>query len=183
MKRIALLSLVLACLCLALPVSAEDWSDFYSFSDETAIGYEAALESYQAYDAAPEGTRIELTPAAATLAGDAVLVQNVEGASEAIVLGDGDSAVTWTVDVPVSGLYELEITYFAQGGNEAKIQRRLTIDGAVPFEEANNLCLYRRFEEAAEEIGRLNSINDEVWPRQNEVRLWQTVRAVDGQGL
>lgn len=183
MKRIALLSLVLACLCLALPVSAEDWSDFYSFSDETAIGYEAALESYQAYDAAPEGTRIELTPAAAALDGDAVLAQNVEGAAEAIVLGDGDSAVTWTVDVPVSGVYELEITYFAQGGNEAKIQRRLTIDGAVPFEEANNLCLYRRFEEAADEIGRVNSINDEVWPRQSEVRLWQTVRAEDGQGV
>lgn len=183
MKRNALLALLLACLAFALPVSAEDWSDFYSFADDTAIGYDAALESYAAYAAAPEGTRVELLPAAAVLTGDAVLAENVEGAAQAVVLGDGDSTVTWTVDIPADGLYELEITYFAQDGNEAKVQRRLLIDGAVPFNEANNLCLYRRFVEAEDEIGRKNSIDDEVWPRQNEVRLWQTVRAVDGQGI
>ena len=183
MKRSTLLALMLALCCLALPVLAEDWSDYYSFSDESAIGYDAALEAYQAYPAAPEGTRIELLPSAAVLTGDAALAANVEGASEALVLGDGESTVTWTVEVPVTGLYELEIAYFAQEGNEAKIQRKLTIDGAVPYEEANNLCLYRRFEEVASGIGRKNSINDEVWPKQTEIRLWQTVRAADGQGV
>lgn len=183
MKRSTLLALMLALCCLALPVLAEDWSDYYSFSDESAIGYDAALEAYQAYPAAPEGSRIELLPSAAVLTGDAALAANVEGASEALVLGDGESTVTWTIDVPVTGLYELEIAYFAQEGNEAKIQRKLTIDGAVPYEEANNLCLYRRFEEVASGIGRKNSINDEVWPKQTEIRLWQTVRAADGQGV
>ena len=186
MKRRVLgliLALVLALCCMALPALAEDWSDLYSFSDESAIGYDAALEAYQAYPAAPEGTRIELLPSAAVLTGDAALAANVEGAAEALVLGDGESTVTWTVEVPVTGLYELEIAYFAQEGNEAKIQRKLTIDGAVPYEEANNLCLYRRFEEVASGIGRKNSINDEVWPKQTEIRLWQTVRAADGQGV
>ena len=183
MKRSTLLALMLALCCLALPVLAEDWSDYYSFSDESAIGYDAALEAYQAYPAAPEGTRIELLPSAAVLTGDAALAANVEGAAEALVLGDGESTVTWMVEVPVTGLYELEIAYFAQEGNEAKIQRKLTIDGAVPYEEANNLCLYRRFEEVASGIGRKNSINDEVWPKQTEIRLWQTVRAADGQGV
>lgn len=183
MKRSVLAGLVLALCCLALTGLAEDWSDLYSFNDEAAVGYDAALATYQAYDAAPEGTRIELLPSAALLTGDAALRLDAGGAGEAIVLGDGDSTVTWTINVPVTGLYELEITYFAQDGNEAKVQRRLTIDGAVPYEEANNLCLYRRFEENAEEIGRLNSIDDEVWPRQTEIRLWQTVRAVDGQGV
>ncbi len=183
MKRNALLALVVACLMLTLPALAEDWSDYYSFSDDTAIGYDAALEAYQAYSAAPEGSRIELLPAAAVLTGDAVLATDVEGAAEALVLGDGESTVTWQIDVPADGLYELEITYFAHEGNEIKVQRKLTIDGAVPFDEANNLCLYRRFEEAAEEIGRKNSIDDEVWPKQREIRLWQTVCAVDGQGI
>ncbi len=183
MKRNALLALVLALLTLMLPAQAEDWSDFYAFSDEAAIGYDAALEAYQAYSAAPAGTRIELAPAAAVLTGDAALVQDVEGAAQAIVLGDRDSTVTWTIDVPAAGLYELEVVYFAQDGNEAKVQRKLTIDGAVPYEEANNLCFYRRFEENAAEIGRKNSIDDEVWPKQTEIRLWQTVRAADGQGI
>ena len=183
MKRIALLILVLACVCLALPAAAEDWADYYAFSDETVIGYDEALASYQAYPAAPEGTRIELLPADAVLTGDAALAQDVAGMASALVLGDGEGTVTWTIDVPTEGLYELEITYYAQEGNETKVQRRLLIDGAVPYEEANNLCLYRRFEEVAEEIGRRNSIDDEVWPKQTEIRLWQTVRAVDGQGV
>lgn len=63
------------------------------------------------------------------------------------------------------------------------MQRRLTIDGIVPYEEANNICLYRRFVERASEIGRKNSIDDEVWARQDEIHLWQTVRAADGQGV
>lgn len=182
MKR-ALLALLLACLVLPLSGAAEDWSDFYSFSDESAIGYDAALESYQAYPAAPKGTRIELLPSAAVLTGDASLAANFEGAAEALVFGEGESTAVWTINVPVTGLYELEIPYYAQDGNEAKVQRKLTIDGTVPYEEANNLCLYRRFVEVQEEIGRKNSIDDEVWPKQNEVKLWQTVRAVDGQGI
>lgn len=179
----ALLALLLACLVFPLSGVAEDWSAFYSFSDESAIGYDAALESYQAYPAAPKGTRIELLPSAAVLTGDASLAADFEGAAEVIVLGYGENTAAWTISVPVTGLYELEIPYYAQGGNEAKIQRKLTIDGAVPYEEANNLCLYRRFVEVREEIGRKNSIDDEVWPKQNEVKQWQTVRAVDGQGI
>lgn len=53
----------------------------------------------------------------------------------------------------------------------------------MPYEEANNICLYRRFVERASEIGRKNSIDDEVWARQDEIHLWQTVRAADGQGV
>ena len=178
MKRSIVLSLILAICCL-LPftASAEEWSDFFALNEETAIGYDEALTSYQDTPNAPAGTRIELLPSAAILSGDAVLAQ------EAIITGDGESTAVWTVDVPVTGLYELEITYFAQDGNEAKVQRRLTIDGIVPYEEANNICLYRRFVERASEIGRKNSIDDEVWARQDEIHLWQTVRAADGQGV
>lgn len=179
-----LLALLTACLVFSLPAAAEeDWSDFYSFSEEAAVGYDAVLESYSAYAAAPAGTRIELLPSAAVLTGNAALAVDFEGVAEAIVLGEEENTVTWTIHVPVTGVYELEIPYYAQEGNEAKIQRRLTIDGAVPFEEANNLCLYRRFVEAQEEIGRKNSIDDEVWPKQNETKLWQTARAADGQGI
>ena len=115
MKRSIVLSLILAICCL-LPftASAEEWSDFFALNEETAIGYDEALASYQDTPNAPAGTRIELLPSAAILSGDAVLAQ------EAIITGDGESTAVWTVDVPVTGLYELEITYFAQTATRRK---------------------------------------------------------------
>ena len=48
MKRSIVLSLILAICCL-LPftASAEEWSDFFALNEETAIGYDEALASYQ----------------------------------------------------------------------------------------------------------------------------------------
>ncbi|MBE5796467.1 MAG: extracellular solute-binding protein [Clostridiales bacterium] len=186
MKRSAMLALLLACVCFVCPAMAEDWSDLYAFSTDSAVGYETALEEYAAYAYAPADARIELTPEAAALTGDAALTEMAgpDGqTAKVLALGDAEGTAAWTIEVPADGLYELEISYYNEGGNEAKIQRKLLIDGAVPYEEANNLCLYRRYEEAADEIGRRNSIDDEVWPKQTEIRLWQTVRAVDGQGI
>lgn len=181
MKRNALLIVMVAMVILAASATAEEWADFYDDTVEVLIGYEEALAGYQQVPYAPKEARVEMTPAQAVLSGDAMLSSQVAGVQEVLVLGDGDSTVTWTIDVPATGLYELEISYYNAGGNEAKIQRRITIDGVVPYEEANNLCLYRYF---VEDGGvRLNSIGDEVWPKQKEVSLWQTVRVADGQGI
>ncbi len=184
MKRSVLLVLLLL-MCIASPALGEDWADYYAITTESAVGYDAALAEYAAYPAAPEGTRIELPPESAVLTGDAALTASVaDGQGRAysgLSLGAGEHSAAWTVEIPVTGLYELEITYLARGGNEAKIQRRLTIDGQVPYEEMNTLSLYRRFAEAGEV--RVNSIGDEVWPKQTEVDIWQTVRVADGQGL
>ncbi len=186
MKRNAMLALLLAFVCLVPFAAAEEWSDYYAFDTSTVPGYNKVMEGYADLPFAPADIRVVMAPEAAVLTGDAALAQvpGPDGAPmQALVLGEGNSTVTWVVEVPADGLYELEFTYFNEGGNEAKIQRRLTIDGVVPFEEANNLCLYRRYQEIPETIGRHNSINDEVWPRQEEIRLWQTVRVADGQGI
>ena len=87
----------------------------------------------------------------------------------------------WEFTVAKSGLYEIEADYLAEGGNGAKIQRKLMIDGSVPFQEANNICFYRRFIE--EEEIKINAIGDEVWPKQHEEVVLQTQKLVDSQGF
>lgn len=165
---------------MTLPASGEDWADYFSIAQETVSSYSDVLSVYENAPAAPAQTRLELLPQDAALSGAAML-QAEEGSpvGNALLLS-GDGSARWQLEVMQAGLYELEIDYLARGGNEAMIQRRLTIDGRPPFEEANNLCLYRVFQEEAEV--RVNSIGDQVWPKQNEVETWQCVRAVDCQG-
>lgn len=102
MKRSIVLSLILAICCL-LPftASAEEWSDFFALNEETAIGYDEALASYQDTPNAPAGTRIELLPSAAILSGDAVLAPGGHHHRRRRKHGglDGGCARDWTVRI------------------------------------------------------------------------------------
>lgn len=187
MKRAftALAALLLTCI-MAVHASAENWDELYTYQISTAPSYTKCLEAYADYSEAPAGTRIALRPEDAALDGDASLEEATAGhEGQMIRMGNAPGEAVWQITVEETGLYELEIEYLNLPGNDAKIQRKLLIDGETPFEEANNLCLYRYFVEEISEDGkmRINSIGDEVWPRQLEPLVWQTVRAVDGQGI
>ncbi len=202
MKLLSGLLALLLCLFPALCAFGEgdEWSALYVYSGETETEYGDLAESW-ARDAdlfpfAPEGQRIPLRPEDAALSGD-IRLETDEGtypglygdgallSGAVLSSGDGASRAVWQVEASHAGLYELEMTYLVIGGNESKAQRRLTIDGAVPYEEANNLCFYRLFEEQRQEDGsmRVNAVGDEVWPHQAEKYAWQTVRSADQQGL
>lgn len=204
---------MLAIFCLAGAFGARGetadggWSDLYAMFVETAIEYGDLQEEWakqpDVYAPAPQGTAIRLDPALAELSGDIRLIQDVEtelghypflfekdgaeaqASRTALSSGDSDGAAVWHIRAEQPGLYELQVTYLALGGNEAKVQRKITIDGETPFEEANNLCFYRVFEEEVQENGkmRVNAIGDEVWPHMHEKQVWQTVRAVDQQAI
>lgn len=197
---------MLLVLCLTGAFSAQsenvggEWGDLYSMFAETAIEYgdlqaEWAKEP-EVYVSAPEGAQIVLHAQDAVLQGDAEFISAFDTygslypgqapAAEAVLRsGDGENTAAWHITVDQPGLYELQVTYLALGGNEAKVQRKITIDGETPFEEANNLCFYRVFEEEVLEGGkmRVNAIGDEVWPHMHEKEVWQTVRAVDQQAI
>ncbi len=204
MKLIAgLLALILCISPLgAAPAEGTEdaWEDLFSFSGEMETEYGDLVEAWSAegdvYAPAEEGTRIDLPCREAELTGDIRLepdggtypVLYGDGSllsGDVLISGDGESRAVWHVNAEKAGLYELEITYLVVGGNEAKAQRRIRIDGSVPCEEANNLCFYRVFEEIMEEDGgvRVNAVGDQVWPHQQEKYVWQTVRAVDQQAL
>ena len=201
MKRLAWTVLLLVCLTGAFRCAVgEDWADLYVLAVENAVEYGDLQEEWAlepgVYAAAPQDARIVLAPAEAELSGDIRLVEGFDAypslyaKDEAvwdIVLSSGDSESTavWHIAVEQAGLYELQVSYLALGGNEAKVQRRVTIDGETPFEEANNLCFYRVFVEEVQENGkmRVNAIGDEVWPHMYEKEVWQTVRAVDQQAI
>ena len=202
MRRLAVwmvLMIFMSGACAALAEAGGDWADLYTLSVENVIEYgdlqaEWALQP-DVFFPAPQGAVIDLLPENAKLTGDIqflsgfdaypALYPNGETAGAVLFSGDGESTASWIIQAEKPGLYELEVNYLCLGGNEIKVQRKITVDGETPYEEANNLCFYRAFEEEVQENGkmRVNAIGDEVWPHMREMRVWQTVRAVDQQAI
>ena len=201
MKRLAGIMLLMFCLTGSRCAFAEGgWADLYALSVENAVEYGDLQAEWakqpEVYQPAPRDAVIPLLPQDAALSGDIVLKSGFEaypglysGESETpdfvLSSGDNECSAAWKITVEQPGLYELKVSYLCLGGNEIKVQRKLTIDGETPYEEANNLCFYRVFEEEVQPDGkmRVNAINDEVWPHMIEKRVWQTVRAVDQQAI
>ncbi len=142
--------------------------------------YGALRRSYAKAGYKSAGRVIEIPVLEADTAGTGEIRTGIDGYDgEALYLGE-DANATWQFDVPEDGLYQLVLEYCGPEGDGAKMQRQLLIDGALPCEEATNVCFYRRFIEAGEVT--LNEIGDEVWPRQEEVQMWLTQAAFDSNG-
>lgn len=90
------------------------------------------------------------------------------------------SYVEWTFDVEKDGLYEMYVNLKPQKSHGTQIQRRILIDGEVPFKELRNIYFFRRFKEA--DSVATNAIGNEVWPSHVEVEAWQQEAVVDNSG-
>ncbi|NLC68319.1 MAG: hypothetical protein GX754_05935 [Clostridiaceae bacterium] len=110
------------------------------------------------------------------------LYYGVGGKDTGVFVWDKDiNSCEWSFNVPVAGLYEVEIEYFMPPGSGNPGIRSLVVDGEIPFIEAGNIVFHRMWKDAGEPI--INSIGDEVRPGQVEVQGWRTTRLIDGSGF
>ena len=140
---------------------------------EVKIGY----TTYLPYT----GEKLPLELRGAALGGNAFGVVPGTDGEEALLWTVEDSAVTVTFTAPVTGLYDLSVVYYALDGNGDGAQRKVSIDGKVPFDEAYTVTFDRFWRDEGEPLK--NSIGDEVRPNQEELRHWAEVRLTDNLGL
>lgn len=90
--------------------------------------------------------------------------------------------VCWEVDVPQSGLYNIEIKYYPVPGRSAAIARGLKIDGEYPFKEAANFTLSRIWVDEFPVASRRDTGKHDIKPSQIENNRWnnETVRDTNG---
>lgn len=113
--------------------------------------------------------------------GQGLIKQNSEGRQGKAVLMEDTGHGTWRFNVRDEGLYALKIDYYPIEGKSAPIERRLYIDGELPFEEAGNLLFSRIWGNKTEEI--IKDINDnELRPLQVEKPRWCQVYVEDTSG-
>ncbi len=106
--------------------------------------------------------------------------QEYEGRT-AILSGKTGEFMEFTVNVPETGMYQLEMDYYLATGSSDSAKRILYIDGETPFNEASDIELDRFFKDESEPV--VNSVGDETRPAQIEIPGWRTTRLKDTSGI
>ena len=91
-----------------------------------------------------------------------------------------ESEITWKVEVPQAGLYNIRLDYLTTASRGIDIERELLINGELPFAGASTLCFSRLWTDASE-VRKDNQGND-IRPSQQEVFAEQTAYCRDDMG-
>lgn len=97
---------------------------------------------------------------------------NYEG--KEVIVTDDRSSVTWYVDVPQEGLYNILMEYICPPSRNVDIERILYINGEMPFTGADTLSFSRLWTDGGEI--KYDNRGNMIRPVQAEVFEYQTVR-------
>ncbi len=71
------------------------------------------------------------------------LIENRQNKDSKILIQENTGEITWVVNVPEAGFYNLKLHYFTVSGYSSSIERKLKINGSVPFEGADSFTFSR----------------------------------------
>jgi ABC-type glycerol-3-phosphate transport system substrate-binding protein len=111
--------------------------------------------------------------------GEVKEVSNLEGASKALHTGTG-STVTWTVNVPEEGFYNLYMEYLAEESRGVAAERKVLINDELPFEDAMSIEFSRIWTDKGPV--KVDNQGNEIRPTQVEVFDWQSAYFEDDRG-
>ena len=106
-------------------------------------------------------------------------VTNYEGAPEALYTETG-SFVTWEIEVPEAGFYNLYMEYFIPKSRGVAAERVVYINGEIPFEDARNISFTRIWTNGGE--AKIDNQGNQIRPTQVEVYDWQQGYFRDDRG-
>ena len=160
----ALVIVVLVAGVWLLSQGTDDFSTKYKGKDLStdASGFGRG-NTYEAYLAAHR----EDPPVTESVSVDVLSFTGDGTAQEEGVLSLDGSVITWNVDVPQTGLYNIEMEYLTTESRGVDIERELLINGEVPFSGASTLTFSRLWTNSGP-VRKDNQGND-IRPSQAEV--------------
>ena len=168
---------VVIVLVILLNQGASDYSSKYAgidlSTDVSGIGRSNTYETYVASHASDPEVTEEVAVDVLAFEGEA------KPQTDGLLTEDG-SEVTWTVEVPQAGLYNIRLDYLTTESRGVDIERELLINGELPFAGASTLTLSRLWTDAGE-VRKDNQGND-IRPSQKEVFETQSVLLRDDMG-
>ncbi len=194
LRQIAVLVSIAAAAALTVPCAAAAADAPASGSTEDASLYELHFEretSYSDYydahsgDPRPE-TEVLLSGADAATGGNGTfsvgtLGEGDEKKDDVLIWDSAEGDVTFTAEISETGIYSLQISYYAMESPSNLVELSMTIDGDMPFESASRICLNKVF--VNKNDIKTDSRGNQVRPAQIEHPQWQTKFVYDEDGL
>ncbi len=125
------------------------------------------------------GGAIEVPVVKYSSATNVKVLDSYEGRNN-VLYTDNDSSVSWEVDIPESGFYNLKMDYYATDSRGVAVERGILINGKLPFGDAGNMLFSRIWTDGGEK--RVDNQGNEIRPMQVEVFDWQTGYFRDDMG-
>lgn len=188
-RSVSLAAALAMTLSMASMVAAEEASTL-SLTTDSAQGsssltsrentYSAYYDRYAGTERPDELVKVNATDYTSASSDAEIKVETIEGV-EALVWSNDKGSVSYSVNIPKTGLYNLGIDYYMLegGGNTAEIS--MLIDGESPYDTATRITLSKRWVNR-NAISR-DQFDNEVRPPQVEELCWQSTPAKDIDGL
>ena len=147
-------------------------------TDVTGLGRSGTYDGYlHAHSAVLPGVEaVEADMAAFTGEGEL----RADDAGVPCVYTPDGSRVSWKVNVPAEGMYNIRLDYLTTASRGVDIERALYINGELPFAGAGALTFSRLWTDGGE-VRKDNQGND-VRPSQVEIFDWQQAWCMDDMG-
>lgn len=170
---------VIVALFVFLPKGPDNWKQKYESYDLSVdvigIGRENTYADYLAKHANAVSGDTEISVDVENYDSDGVVEKRPEG----IYTEDG-SSVTWKVEVPKAGMYNICMEYLTVDSRGVDVERELYINGELPFSGASTLCFSRLWTDASEV--KVDNQGNQIRPSQTERFEKQTAFFRDDMG-
>ncbi len=111
---------------------------------------------------------------------DTKLYENREGSAQGVYIDAKGEKVVFNVNIPVGGLYCIEMDYFPLADSYSQFLFGLYIDGELPFTEANSCVLSRVYKN---DPIRADENGDDLRPQSTQVPQWRKQYLYDQTGV
>ena len=189
-KILIVLGVLAAIVCLCLVLTRREKKDFhekYAGVDLTTevegmerVGaYTGYLNAHQDAKKPSEDITVDVMNYEST--GDVHVEKGVTDDNKDALFTETGSSVTWKVNVPQEGLYQLYIEYMLPESRGVAAERTVNINGELPFEDARNIAFARMWMDGGEV--KVDNQGNQIRPRQVEYFGWQKAFFKDDMGF
>ena len=122
-------------------------------------------------------------PASSFTAADGAEIEILDeysGVEDVLYWRNDSGSVSWTVAILADGFYQMYLSYFPRSTRNREIELALSIDGSVPFAEAERFSFYKVWQDAGDPAR--DAVGNDLRPRQVEQFQWITSPFRDTEG-